>query len=178
MRSEPHRPRTWPRSCAVALAAVMAPAAPAGAETLVDAYGLGTHAPRPEVWTKIDDTLSVRAQIRDAEGRPVDHARRGAVLRLGLDAFVQPGAADRPLALSCAISFYDAEGRAAPGSDTVPCYAGRLAAGTGRFRPLDLDFRFRNTAGDPAGTAAVVVRVTDTGTGEGITLAPTYRLED
>lgn len=151
-------------------------AAPARAETLVDAYGLGTHAPKPEEWLKIDDELSIRARIvRRAGGEPVAQADQGDTLRLDLAFYVQPGAQDRDIRLTCSVLFYDAHG---DDSEYViedkPCYAGRLADGAERFQPLDLDLRFRPRASDPAGTSAVVVRVKDMVINDAITLTPTY----
>ena len=146
------------------------------AETLVDAYGLGHHKPVPEVWTQVDDDLSIRARIlRDTSDALAPRAEKGETLRLDMSFYVQPGAADRDIYLTCSVYFYDADGEM---SDYAirdrPCYKGRLHDGLEVFRPLVLNFRFRPRATDPGGTSAVVVTVKDTVLESGITLAPTY----
>ena len=144
----------------------------------MDAYGLGEHASAPEEWTKINEELSVRARILDEGGQLARTARRGDILTLALDFYVQPGAQDRPVALECSIFFYDATGAASDYQLTSrPCYAGRMKDASEHFQPLDLDFRFTNTDRDPLGTAAVVVQVTDTAINDGIALSPTYQLQ-
>lgn len=159
---------------AVALAAILT--GPAPAETLVDAYGLGRHKPVPEEWTKIDEELSIRARIvKGKTGTLAPVVQAGQTVRLDLAFYVQPGAKDREIRLTCSVYFYDARGE---GSDYAirdkPCYEGRLHDGLERFQPLTLDFRFKPRASDPKGTSAVVVSVKDTVIGDGVGLAPTY----
>lgn len=150
-------------------------AGPVAAETLVDAYGLGAHAPRPEEWTKIDEDLSVRARIvDDATGKLAPEARAGQRLRLDLAFHARPGAQDRGISLLCSLRFYDAAGEASNFEQkNRPCYTGRLADGLERFQPLDFELRFRPVSTDPEGTAAVEVRVEEVG-GSGVTLHPTW----
>jgi hypothetical protein len=160
--------------CAAGLLAALA--LPGGAETLEDAYGLGRHKPVPEEWTKIDEELSVRARIlRDGTEKLAPRAQKGDTLQLDLSFYVQPGAKDRDIHLTCSVYFYDADGE---GSDYAikdrPCYKGRLHDGLERFQPLVLDFRFRPRETDPRGTSAVVVTVRDTVIKDGIQVAPTY----
>lgn len=151
--------------------------APAGAETLEQAYGLGATPPQPEVWLKLGADMSVRARLLDAQGGLAQTARPGEKLHLALEFRAAEGAADRALDLTCAARFYDAEGTAsAYQGAAVPCYHGRLADGAADFQPIDFTFVFVNDAEDPLGTAAVVATVRDRATGRGRELAPTYRL--
>lgn len=161
---------------ALAAVAALMLTTPVASETLVDAYGLGNHKPVPEEWTKIDEELSIRARIvKGKKGSLAPVVQAGQTLTLDLAFYVQPGAKDRPIRLTCSVFFYDARGE---GSDEVltdePCYEGRLHDGLERFQPLDLNFRFKPRASDPKGTSAVVVRVKDTVIGDGVALAPTY----
>ncbi len=151
----------------------------AAAETLVEAYGLGNARPVPEEWTKIDEILSVRAQIVDAAtGRLIKEAKIGQKLRLTLDFYVQPGAEDRDIALQCSLYFYDATGETkGPELEDQPCYAGRLVDGLEQFRSLEFDMTFRPPMGAAMGSWAAVVRVDDTVLHGGVALAPTFRVK-
>ena len=151
-------------------------ALPAGAETLQDAYGLGHHKPVPEEWTKIDEELSIRARLlRETSDKLAARVREGETIRVDLAFYVQPGAADRDIYLTCSLTFYDADGE---GSDYAftdrPCYKGRLHDGMGHFQPLVLDLRIKPRATDPRGTSAVIISVQDRVLGDGVALAPTY----
>ena len=178
MRGMPMRSdRARAPQIAATLCGALFAAAPSGAETLAQAYGLGATPPQPEVWLKFGPDMSVRARVLDAAGAPAETARPGEKLHLALEFRATEGAADRPLDLTCAARFYDAEGtasdyRGAP----VPCYHGRLADGADHFQPIDFTFVFVNGAEDPPGTAAVVASVRDRVSGLGRELAPTYRL--
>lgn len=164
-------------SLRAACVVMLALAAPALAETEVDAYGLGPNPPLPEQWTKIDEDISIRAQVvHDATGALADVVKAPEVLRLDLAFFAREGAADRDVSLVCTVSFLDAE--AVPSAKAAiseqPCYKGRLSDAAGKFQPLDLDLKFRPVASDPAGSSAVVVRVNDLVIDDGVTLWPTY----
>jgi hypothetical protein len=161
-------------ACAALMLAALA--LPAGAETLEDAYGLGRAKPKPEEWTKINEELSIRARIlRDGTDKLAPRAQKGDTLRLDLSFYVQPGAKDRDIYLTCSVYLYDADGE---GSDYAikdrPCYKGRLHDGLERFQPLVLDFIIRPRETDPRGTSAVVVSVRDMVIKDGIEVAPTY----
>jgi hypothetical protein len=148
-------------------------------ETEIDAYRLGTHAPEPESWLKLDEDLSIRVRILHASnGELAPVVTRPEILRAEISMFGREGAADREVNLTCWVYFKDAE---AASSDFVvdgkPCYRGRLSDATGRFVPLDLDLSFRPVASDPAGTSAVVVRVEDSVVDDHIGLFPTYGWE-
>lgn len=158
------------------MALLLALAAPAAAETEVDAFGLGTNPPVPEQWTKIDQDISIRARVvRNKSGALADVVKKPEVLRLELAFFAREGAADRAVALTCSVYFLDAAAvRSDPVMADVPCYAGRLSDATGKFQPLDIDLKFRPVASDPAGTSAVAVRVTDTVITDSVMLWPTY----
>ncbi|MFM2357056.1 MAG: hypothetical protein RLZZ528_2792 [Pseudomonadota bacterium] len=187
MRSETRLPNVFPTSslrtyvqdtlALIALGLAVA-AAPVGAETLVDAYGLGPHEPKPEEWTRIDEELSVRAQVVDAAtGELAAEVRPNQSLRLDLAFYAQPESKDREVRLVCSVYFYDAEGEASEYHlMQKPCYEGRLHDALDRFQPLTWEFRFRHKPGDPAGTSAVVVNVEDLVIDEGLGLTPTYRL--
>lgn len=160
-----------------AFAVMLALAAPVQAETEVDAYGLGPNPPVPEQWTKIDEDISIRAQVvRDATGTLADVVKAPEVLRLDLAFYAREGAADRKVSLVCTVSFLDAE--AVPSAKAViaeqPCYSGRLSDAAGKFQPIELELKFRPVASDPAGSSAVVVRVNDLVIDDGVTLWPTY----
>jgi hypothetical protein len=159
-----------------ALLALVLVSGGAQAETAVDAYGLGAHPPEPEIWTKIDEELSVRARILTGKREtPAAIARAGQVLRLDLAFYVQPWAPDRDIRLACSVYFYNAEGeRSGYVVEDNPCYNGRLHDGLDRFQPVALNLKLRPRASDPAGTSAVVVRVQDSVIGDGISLSPTY----
>ncbi|WP_284325363.1 hypothetical protein [Cypionkella aquatica] len=159
----------------IALALLLALASPVAAETEVDAYGLGSHPPKPEHWAKIDDDLSIRARVvHDASGALADVVPRREVLRLELAFFAREGAADRDVSLHCKVHFVDATAESSDFVKDVPCYKGRLLDAEGTFQPLDLDLRFRPVASDPAGTSAVMVRVNDSVVKDGVTLWATY----
>ncbi len=171
--------RMTKRARALAVLLVLASPAlalPALAETEVDAYGLGTHAPVAEQWTKIDEDLSIRAQVvRDKSGALAEVVKAPEVLRLDLAFFAREGAADRDVNLTCTVYFLAADAtRSEPVKSDVPCYKGRLSDAAGQFVALDLELKFRPVASDPAGTSAVGVRVTDTVIKDGVTLWPTY----
>lgn len=161
------------------MALLLALAAPAAAETEVDAYGLGTNPPVPEQWTKIDADISIRARVvRNKSGALADVVKKPEVLRLELAFFAREGAADRAVALTCSVYFLDAAAvRSDPVMADVPCYTGRLSDASGKFQPLDLDLKFRPVARDPAGTSAVAVTVTDTEITDSVMLWPTYDWE-
>ena len=149
------------------------------AETIQEAYGLGNANPVPAEWTKIDEILSVRVQILDAStGKLIEEAKIGQKLRIGVDFYIQPGAEDRDITLECSIYFYDANGDDdGPDVDDQPCYQGRLLDGLEQFRPVDAGFVFRPKMGSALGTWAAVVRVQDTVPGNGISVAPTFRVK-
>lgn len=161
---------------ATVVALTCAMALPGAAETLEDSYGLGRNKPVPEEWTKINEELSIRARIlRDGTDKLAPRAQKGDTLRLDLAFYVQPGATDRDIYLTCSVYFYDAEGESSDYSlDDRPCYKGRLHDGLERFQPLVLDFIFRPRETDPRGSSAVVVTVRDTVIKDGIQVAPTY----
>ena len=158
------------------MALLLALAAPAAAETEVDAFGLGRNPPVPEQWTKIDEDISVRARVvRDQSGALAEVVKAPEVLRLELAFFAREGATDRAVALTCSVYFLDAAAvRSDPVMADVPCYTGRLSDATGKFQPLDLDLKFRPVATDPAGTSAVAVTVTDSVITDSVMLWPTY----
>lgn len=158
------------------MALLLALAAPAAAETEVDAFGLGSNPPVPEQWTKIDEDISIRARVvRNKSGALAEVVKKPEVLRLELAFFAREGAADRAVALTCSVYFLDAEAvRSEPVMADVPCYTGRLSDATVKFQPIDLDLKFRPVASDPAGTSAVAVRVTDTVITDSVMLWPTY----
>lgn len=160
----------------LAAAIVWAMVGAAQAETEVDAYGLGDHAPIPERWTKIDEDLSIRVQIlHDKTGELAAVVNKPEVLRVEVTFYAREGAADRPVNLTCMAYFMDAgAGSSGDAVKTKPCYEGRLSDAVGKFVPIDLGLQFRPVVSDPAGTSAVIVRVGDLVINDGVTLWPTY----
>ena len=158
------------------LTVMLALAAPAHAETEVDAYGLGPNPPVPEQWAKIDEDISIRAQVvRDGSGALADVVKAPEVLRLDLAFYAREGAADRKVSLVCTVYFLDANAlRSDPVKSEVPCYEGQLSDAAGKFQALDLDLKFRPVTRDPAGTSAVAVTVKDLVIDDGVMLWPTY----
>ncbi len=152
----------------------------AGAETLIEAYGLGPAKAVPEEWTKINQELSIRARIVDAaSGETRGAVRAGDKLALALDFYVQPGAKDRKISLTCGHFFYNAEGEAkGKEAKDIPCYSGRLSDGAERFQPLS--YRYEFTLGPSAvkGTWALIARVEDQVIKDGIALAPTFTVKE
>ena len=151
-------------------------AGPAWAETLVEAYGLGRAKPVPEEWTKIDEDLSIRVRLlRETTDKLAARVGAGETIRVVAEFYVQPGAADRDIYLTCSLTFYDAEGE---GRDYAfqdrPCYKGRLHDGLETFQPLVLDLRLKPRETDPKGTSAVILSVKDRIINDGVALAPTY----
>ena len=145
------------------------------AETEVDAYGLGFHAPVPESWLKLDEDLSIRLRILNASGRLAPNVPRPETLRAEVSIFGRAGAPDRQVSLTCSAYFIDAQ---AENSDYVtrgqPCWTGRLGQADGQFVVIDFDLRFRPVVTDPAGTSAVVVEVKDAVVNDHLSLSATY----
>ncbi|EEW23870.1 hypothetical protein [Rhodobacter ferrooxidans] len=151
----------------------------AGAETEVDAYGLGPHKPNPEEWIKLDDAVSLRVRIvHDKSGELAPTITRAEVLRLEVAFTAANGAKDRPLRFHCKVKFVSPEAEWSDWKADQPCFEGRLAQGLGTFVPLDLDFRFRPKASDPRGTSGVSVQFTEEIANDHLTLTPTFRWED
>ncbi len=150
----------------------------AAAETLVEAYGLGDAEPVPEEWTKINEELSIRARIVDAAtDEVVFDVATGQKLALSLDFYVQPGAADRDIRLSCGHFFYNPDGeQKGKEVSAVPCYSGKLSEGAETFQPLS--YRYEFTMGKTAaqGTWALIAQVRDEVINDGIALNPTFRV--
>ena len=132
-------------------------AAPSHAETKVDAYGLGTHPPAPEIWTKLDDDLSIRLRVLHRNGDLAPTVPSPETLRAEVSIDGREGA-DRDVQLTCTAYFMDSN---AVNSDEVikykPCFTGRLSQAAGAFVVLDFDLRFTPVKTDPAGTSAVVI---------------------
>ena len=87
-------------SLRAALAVMLALGTPVLAETEIDAYGLGPNPPVPEQWTKIDEDISIRAQVVfDATGALAEVVQTPEV-RAELVAYAPQGVASgRPLEL-------------------------------------------------------------------------------
>lgn len=147
----------------------------AGAETEIDAWGLGHHKARPTATRTVEGLYSLRARLVDAKtGDPAEVVLAGHKLRLELAFTAENGNPNDQMRLRCRVQFLDAEATASEFSKEAICFDGKVADGAGGFAAMNLPLTFRPSPADPAGTSAVKVRVTDEATGEDYLLVPTY----
>jgi hypothetical protein len=150
---------------------LLALAAPAVAETYVEAYGLGDAAPRPEESYAMPNGTEIRARLVDRQGRLVTVLQRKAPLFVEVSVIAVPDAVlGGPY--SCSFEFASAAGETTELQPLQPCPPGApLADG---WVILGTPFRFYPEARDPRGTSGVNVGIHDAAAGRGATLTVTF----
>ena len=134
-----------------------------------------TATPRPEDLNLMKNGLRVGARVvmDGSEDLALTSAPGD---RLRFEAGFLPGG-DLPagtVALDCTLRFVGADGTLSDPVKQGTCFDGKRDVAKGEWLLLDVTTVFRPTADDPDGTSGVRIEITDTVSGAGLTLMPTY----